>query len=224
MIFNIITIFPKILDSYINESIIKRAIEKNKIKIKMHDLRKWTKDKHKTVDDTPYGGGAGMLLKIEPIYKALKSINLKKRNKKRKIILLSAGGKKWNQKTAEKYSKIDELILICGRYEGVDERVKHFIDEEISIGDYVLTGGELPAMVMIDSITRLLPDVLGNKESIKEESHTDAGIIEYPQYTKPAIFKYRKNKKIHELKTPEILLSGNHEKIKKWKLDNKASK
>jgi tRNA (guanine37-N1)-methyltransferase len=224
MIFNIITIFPKILDSYINESIIKRAIEKKKIKIKMHDLRKWTKDKHKTVDDTPYGGGAGMLLKVEPIYKALKSINPKKGKKNRKIILLSAGGKKWNQKTAEKYSKIDELILICGRYEGVDERVKHFIDEEISIGDYVLTGGELPAMVMIDSITRLLPDVLGNKESIKEESHTDAGIIEYPQYTKPAIFKYRKNKKIHELKTPEILLSGNHEKIKKWKLDNKASK
>jgi tRNA (guanine37-N1)-methyltransferase len=221
MIFNIITIFPEILDSYINESIIKRAIEKKIIKIKMHNLRKWTKDKHKTVDDTPYGGGAGMLLKIEPIYKALKKIHPKKTNKKRKIILLSAGGKKWDQKTAKKYSKIDEITFICGRYEGVDERVKNFIDEEISIGDYVLTGGELPAMVMIDSITRLLPGVLGNKKSLNEESHEKAGMVEYPQYTKPAIFKYKKNKKTYKLKTPNILLSGNHEAIKKWKDENK---
>lgn len=213
MKFNIITIFPKILDSYTNESIIKRAIKKKIIKIKPYNLRDFTTDKHKTVDDTIYGGGAGMLLKFEPIYKAIKKICKNKETKKSKIILLSAQGKKWNQKLAKKYSKFEELTFICGRYEGVDERVKDFIDEEISIGDYIITGGELGAMIIIDSISRLLPGVLGNKESLKDESHNEEGLIEYPQYTKPAIVKI-KNK---EYKVPKTLLSGNHKLIEEWK-------
>jgi len=227
MKFNIITIFPKIFDSYFNEGIIKRAQKNKIIDIKIHNLRDWTTDKHKTVDDTPYGGGAGMVMKIEPLYKALSSVILNdpahcggseeslKRNKqkKRKIILLSAKGKKWDQQMAKKYSRLDNIILICGRYEGVDERIKNFIDEEFSIGDYVLTGGEIGAMAIVDSITRLLPGALGNKESTIDESHAKKGILEYPQYTKPAIFQFG-NKK---LKVPPILLSGNHKKIEEWR-------
>jgi tRNA (guanine37-N1)-methyltransferase len=216
MKFNIITIFPHILDSYIEESIIKRAQEKKLITIKTHNLRKWTSDKHKTVDDTPYGGGAGMLMKVDPIYKAiseLKNKNKKIAKKNKKIILLSASGKKWTQKTAQKYSQLEELTFICGRYEGVDERVKEFIDEEVSIGDYVLTGGELAAMVLIDSITRLIPGVLGNDKSAIEESHSENGLGEYPQYTRPEEFKVGRKK----LGVPEVLLSGDHKKIKKWR-------
>ena len=224
MKFNIITIFPEIFNSYFNESIIKRAQEKKIIKIKAHDLRKWTKDKHKTVDDTPYGGGAGMVLKIDPLFKAIKEI-AKKENKKRKIILFSAKGKKWNQQLAQKYSKLDELVLICGRYEGVDERILHFIDKEISIGDYVLTGGEIGAMTVVDSVTRLLPGVLGNKESAEDESHSKPGVLEYPQYTKPAVFEYVKKERgktiKKRLKVPDILLSGDHKKIKEWREKSK---
>lgn len=219
MKFNVITIFPHILDSYIKESIIKRAQEKKFITIKTHDLRKWASDKHKTVDDTPYGGGAGMLMKVDPIYKAISELNNKNKKiakKNKKIILLSASGRKWNQETAQKYSQLEELTFICGRYEGVDERVKEFIDEEVSIGDYVLTGGELAAMVLIDSITRLLPGVLGNDKSAIEESHSKNGLGEYPQYTRPEEYKVgRKN-----LKVPEVLLSGDHKKIKKWREEN----
>ncbi|MFA7087845.1 MAG: tRNA (guanosine(37)-N1)-methyltransferase TrmD [Patescibacteria group bacterium] len=221
MKFHLLSIFPKIFDSYLNESIIKRAQENKIIKIKTHNLRDWTKDKHKTVDDTPYGGGAGMLMKIEPLYAALKDIKkLDKKIKpaKRKIILLSASGKKWTQSLAKKYSKLDEIILICGRYEGVDARIKKFINDEISVGDYVLTGGELPALTIIDSITRLIPGVLGNKESIIEESHSEEGVNEYPQYTRPAIFKAG-NKKYP---VPKILLSGNHQKIQDWRKKNRA--
>lgn len=219
MKFKLLTIFPDIFDSYINESIIKRAQTKKIIKIKSYNLRKWTKDKYRTVDDTPYGGGAGMLLKIEPLYKALKYLTkLKpKSNLKRKIVLLSASGHKWTQAKAKQYTKLDELILICGRYEGVDARIKNFIDEEVSVGDYILTGGELPAMIMMDSITRLLPGALGNETSATDESHSKAGVLEYPQYTRPEIFtaggkKYR---------VPKILLSGNHALIKKWQQDNR---
>ncbi|MDD3711490.1 MAG: tRNA (guanosine(37)-N1)-methyltransferase TrmD [Patescibacteria group bacterium] len=213
MKFNIITIFPQIFNSYFNESIIKRAMEKNLIKIKTHNLRDFTDDKHKTVDDTVYGGGAGMLMKIEPLYKAIKKIAGKKKTTGQKIILLSAKGKKWEQQLAQKYSKLKNITFICGRYEGVDDRIKNFIDEEISIGDYVLTGGELGAMIIIDSITRLLPGVLGNSESLSDESHNKKGILEYPQYTKPAEFKAG-NKKY---KVPEVLSSGNHKLIEEWK-------
>ncbi|HZJ41217.1 MAG TPA: tRNA (guanosine(37)-N1)-methyltransferase TrmD [Candidatus Saccharimonadales bacterium] len=216
MKFQIITIFPDIFTSYFDESIIKRAENKKLIDFKIHNLRDWTTDKHRTVDDTPYGGGAGMLMKIEPLYKALKDINKKSakiKPTKRKIILLSASGKKWNQKLAQKYSKLEEVVFVCGRYEGVDARIKKFIDEEISIGEYVLTGGELPAMVMIDSITRLLPGVLGNKTSVIEESHSEEGLAEYPQYTRPEIFEMGGKK----LRVPKILLSGDHKKIEDWR-------
>ncbi len=218
MTFKILTIFPNIFYSYINESIIKRAISKKQIKIATYNIRDFSEDRHKKVDDSPYGGGPGMLMKIEPLYLALKS--LKKESNKRKIILLSASGKKWNQKLASKYSKLDELVLICGRYEGVDNRIKKFIDEEISIGDYVLTGGELGSLVIIDSITRLLPGVLGNKESFIDESHTNDGILEYPQYTRPEVFKAN-NK---NYKVPKILLSGNHQKIKDWRIKKMKNK
>lgn len=213
MTFKILSIFPDIFSSYTKEGIIKRAIEKKQIKIESYNLRDFTKDKHKKVDDSPYGGGPGMLMKIEPLYLAIKALKKKKSNKKKKIVLLSASGKKWNQKLAKKYSKLDEVILICGRYEGVDNRIKHFIDEEISIGDYILTGGELPALVMIDSVTRLLPGVLGNKNSSLEESHTNTGILEYPQYTRPAIL----NTNNKNYKVPKVLLSGNHEEINNWR-------
>ena len=197
MTFHLLTIFPDIFNSYINESILKRAQDKKIVKFQIHNLRDWTKDNHKTVDDAPYGGGAGMLMKIEPLYLALrdiKKLNKKIKPAKRKIVLFSASGKKWNQKMASAYSKLDEVILVCGRYEGVDARIKKFVDEEISVGDYVLTGGELPALTMIDSVVRLLPGVLGNKQSIIEESHSEVGLAEYPQYTRPAIFIADKKK------------------------------
>jgi len=224
MQFHIITIFPEIFASYFNESILKRA-QKNKIvDIKIHDLRQWAEGKHRTVDDTPYGGGAGMVMKIEPIFKALLALKFQISNSKfqtkskiqiskTKTVLLSAKGKKWDQQLARKYSKLDEIILICGRYEGVDERVKKFVDEEISIGDYVLTGGEIPAMAIVDSITRLLPGVLGNASSAKDESHSVPGVLEYPQYTRPEIFTAKGKK----YQVPKILLSGNHKKIEQWR-------
>jgi len=215
MKFHLLTIFPAIFDSYINESILKRAQAKKIIKFKIHNLRDWTKDKHRTVDDAPYGGGAGMLMKIEPLYLALrdlKKLDKKIKPAKKKIILLSAAGKKWNQALTRKYSRLEEIILVCGRYEGFDARIKNFVDEEISIGDYVLTGGELPALTIIDSITRLLPGVLGNDSSIIEESHSETGIGEYPQYTRPEIFSAAGKKYV----VPKVLLSGNPQKIKEW--------
>ncbi len=229
MLIKIITIFPEIFTSYFNESIIKRAQSKGAITIEIQDLREFTSDKHHTVDDTPYGGGAGMVMKIEPIYAALQKLTKqslfgKLKNlvskPKRKIVLLSAKGKTWTQSTAANYSDLDELILICGRYEGVDDRILHFIDEEVSIGDYVLTGGELGAMVMVDSITRLLPGVLGNEASHQDESHSEEGILEYPQYTKPPVFKADGK----ELAVPEVLLSGNHQAINDWRKSNRKSK
>ena len=211
--FKIITIFPEILSSYYNESIIKRACDKKIIGIENYNLRDWTTDNHKTVDDTPYGGGAGMLMKIEPLYKALQAIKKGGNSKKRKIVLMAASGTTWTQKKAKEYTKLDEIIIICGRYEGVDTRIKEFIDEEISIGDYVLTGGELGAAVMIDSISRLLPGVLGNDDSAIEESHSEEGVMEYPQYTRPEIFKVGKK----SFPVPRVLLEGNHKLINEWR-------
>jgi tRNA (guanine37-N1)-methyltransferase len=223
MKFHLLTIFPDIFDSYLNESILKRASEKKIVKFSTHNLRDWTDDKRRTIDDTPYGGGAGMLMKIEPLYKAISAIKkLDKKTKpaKRKVILMAASGKTWNQAMAKKYSKLDEIIFICGRYEGVDARIKNFIDEEISVGDYVLTGGELPALTIIDSITRLIPGVLGNKNSIVEESHSEEGVNEYPQYTRPEVFKVGTKK----YPIPKILLSGNHKKIKEWREKNQKKR
>jgi tRNA (guanine37-N1)-methyltransferase len=213
MKFDIITIFPEIFDSYFSESILKRAQAKKLIEINVHNLRDYTEDKHKTVDDTPYGGGPGMVMKIKPIYESIKSV--KSAKFKTRVILFSAKGKKYTQADARRLAKYDNLILICGRYEGVDERVaEHIADEEISIGEYVLTGGEIPAMILTDSISRLIPGVLGNSDSLKEESFScDKSFLEYAQYTKP--------EKYNRWKVPEILLSGNHKEIKKWREQQK---
>ncbi len=213
MQFDVITIFPHILDSYINESILKRAQQKKLIKIIAHNLRAVAKDKHKTVDDRPYGGGVGMVMMVEPIYKTLKKI---KRAKKTKVILLDPAGRQFNQTMAKKFSKLDQLIFVCGRYEGIDARVNKFVDEKISIGPYVLSGGELPAMVIIEATARLLPGVLGKIESTQQETYAKENYVEYPQYTRPENFKYRQGLKTRRLKVPPVLLSGNHQLIKKW--------
>ncbi|MFA5962165.1 MAG: tRNA (guanosine(37)-N1)-methyltransferase TrmD [Parcubacteria group bacterium] len=223
MQFHIVTIFSSIFDSYLKESIIGRAQKSGAIEVTAHNLRDHTTDKHGKVDDTPYGGGAGMVLQVQPIYacvEAVKKLIAKSREEnppkagppraETRTILFSAKGKKYTQRTAERLSKYANLILICGRYEGVDERVAEQIaDEEISIGDYVLTGGELPAMVLVDSVTRLLPGVLGNAESAKHESHKEKNYKEHPQYSKPENF--------NGWQVPEVLLSGNHNEIKKWR-------
>jgi tRNA (guanine37-N1)-methyltransferase len=200
---------------------IKLAQNRNIVSINVHNLRDWTKDKHKTVDDRPFGGGVGMIMKIEPIYYALKQL----KTKHSKVILLSAKGKQFDQDLAWKLSKEKHLIFICPHYEGVDQRVvDHLTDYELSIGPYILTGGELPAMVICDAIIRLIPGVVGKKESLEMESFSNITVngkchkvLEYPQYTQPAIFKTEEGE---TWKVPEILLSGNHERIKLWKIAN----
>lgn len=210
--FDIITIFPNMFDSYIKESLIARAQKKKLIKINVRNLREFTNDNHQTVDDRPFGGGLGMVLKVEPIYKAVKSI--KKSGKKTKVILFTPRGKKFNQPLANKLSKLDQIIFICGRYEGVDERVaQHIADMEISIGDYDLMGGELPAMVAIETISRLVPGVLGKEQLLEERITGSGGFIEYAQYTRPEIFNTGKKK----WPVPKVLLSGDHKKIEAWK-------
>jgi len=207
MIIDIITIFPKMFEPVLNESIIKRAQKKGKVKINVYDLRGFTLDKHKKVDDRPFGGGSGMLLIPEPIFRAVKKIKAKAKGCR--VVLLCPQGKALNQKMAKKMSKIKHLILICGHYEGIDERIRqNLVDEEVSIGDYVLTGGELPAMVLVDALVRLVPGVLGDKNSLNFESF-ECNLLEYPQYTRPADFK--------GMKVPAVLLSGDHRKIEVWR-------
>jgi len=222
MIFDIITLFPEIFENYFNTSIIKRA-QKKFIKIKIHNLRRWATDKHKIVDDKPYGGGPGMILKADIIRKAIETLRKSKsKNEKVKIILLAPDGKQFNQKIAYQYPKLDRIILICGHYEGVDARVEKFIDEKISVGPYILTGGELPAMIIVDAVTRLIPGVI-RKESLDEETfsiykETKKMSSEYPQYTRPAVLTYKdKFGRLKKLSVPKVLLSGNHQKIKEWK-------
>ena len=212
MQFNIITIFPKILKSYYNESIIGRALNKKIIEIKYHNLRDFSDDKHKSVDDTPYGGGPGMVLKAEPLIKAIESI---KRKKKSKVIMLDPKGKIYDQKTATRLSKLDQIIFVNGYYEGIDARVDKFVNEKISIGNFILSNSELATAIIIDSTTRLLKGALGNKESLTAESFKNNS-LEYPQYTKPKKIRVG-NKKY---KAPKILLSGNHAKIKEWREKN----
>lgn len=209
---DIITIFPDIFDSYFNKSIVARALKQKAIDIEIHDLRQYAETNYKSVDDKPFSGGPGMILKIEPIYKALENIKIEKGEKVRKI-LFSANGKKYTQDKAKKFTKYDRIILICGRYEGVDARVKKFVDEEISIGEYVLTGGEIPAMIVVDSISRLMPGVI-TQESLEDESFNEKGFLEYPQYTRPEVFETKDGKK---LRVPKVLLSGNHKLIQEWK-------
>ena len=205
---DIITIFPEMFSAVLDESIIKRAQKKGKVKIFVHDLRDYATDKHRKVDDRPFGGGSGMVIQAEPIFRAVEAVK-KKFKGRAKVILLCPQGKSFNQGYAKKLSKCANLIFICGHYEGVDERVRQYLaDDEISIGDYVLTGGELPAMVLVDSIVRLIPGVLGDKNSLNFESF-EGNLLEYPQYSRPA--KFRK------WIVPEVLVSGAHDKISAWR-------
>jgi tRNA (guanine37-N1)-methyltransferase len=213
MIFRVLTIFPDFFQGPLQYGVVAKAAESGLIQIHIHDLRTWTQDRHRTVDDRPFGGGEGMLLKAAPIFDAVESI-WPVRQPNQRIILLSAQGQRFTQETARRLSQYDEILLICGRYEGVDERVaEHLADEELSIGDFVLSGGELGAALVLDCVARLLPGVLGNKDSALHESFSEAGLeaglLDCPQYTRPAEFR--------GWKVPEVLLSGNHEEIRNWR-------
>ncbi len=204
--FDIVSIFPGMFESPFADSIIQRAWEEGLLDLRVHDLRDYSLNKHRKVDDTPFGGGVGMVMNVEPIARVVAAI--KKEVPETRTILLSPGGRPFDQEKAWELSRLPSLTLICGRYEGIDERVRlHFVDEEISIGDYVLTGGEIPAMVLVEAISRLVPGVLGDPESVVEESFTD-GLLEYPQYTRPRDYQ--------GFKVPEILISGDHKKIRDW--------
>ncbi len=204
---DIITIFPRMFDCVLNESIMKRAQAKRKVKFYIHDLRDYTQDKHRKVDDRPFGGGSGMVMRPEPIFNCVEKI--KSKIKRAKVILFSVQGQVFNQASAKKFAELKNFILICGHYEGVDERVRSYlVDEEVSIGDYILTGGELPAMTFIDAVVRLLPGVLGDKNSLNFESF-EGNLLEYPHYTRPANYK--------NMSVPKVLLSGDHKKISFWR-------
>ncbi len=212
MRFDIITIFPSIFESYLKESLIKKAREKGIFEVYIHDLRKWAEDVHQTVDDKPFGGGNGMVMKPDPIYKAVKEIK-RKGSSKKKVILFTPRGKKFTQRKATNLSGYRQIIMICGRYEGVDERVaKYIADEEMSIGNYVLMGGEVPAMVVLESVSRLFPGVVGRKDFLGKRKVKD-GFLEYPRYTRPEHLKIEEK----DRKVPAVLLSGNHKKIEEWR-------
>lgn len=211
MKFSVVTLFPDLFQGFLRESIVGRALEKKQVSIDFVNLRDFGIGSHQKVDDTPYGGGDGMLMRCEPLFSALESIP-KQRGKKRKMIYLSPRGRRLTQSKAQRLSRCDEVVLLCGRYEGVDQRViDTLIDEEISIGDYVLNGGELPAMVLMESVIRLMPGVLGKEGSHEQDSFSKAfgGKKEYPHYTKPAEFR--------GMNVPEVLLSGHHGEIEKWR-------
>ncbi|MBN2394996.1 MAG: tRNA (guanosine(37)-N1)-methyltransferase TrmD [Candidatus Atribacteria bacterium] len=206
----ILTIFPEMFVSPFSESIIKRAIEKKIIEINVVDIRNFTRDKHRSVDDYSYGGGPGMVLKPEPIIEAIKDIEKSNDGPKNKIIITSAQGKVFNQDSARNLANYKKIIFVCGRYEGIDERVFKLLDaEEISIGDYVMTGGEIATMVMVDVIARMIPGVLGKEESMKNDSFYH-GLLDYPHYTRPESYR--------RYKVPKVLLSGNHHEIEKWRI------
>ena len=207
---DILTLFPEMFKGPFDASIIKRAESRELIKVTVHNLRKWGEGERRNVDDRPYSGGPGMILRVDIIDRALRDLKLKVKSEKLKVILLDATGQKYTQQKAQELSKSEHLILIAGHYEGVDHRVhEHLVDEVISIGDYVLTGGEIPAMAMIDSIIRLVPGVLGKDESSLDESHKEPGYLEYPQYTRPENY--------HGWEVPKVLLGGNHKQIEKWR-------
>ncbi len=217
--FELITIFPEILDSYFNESLFKRGQQNKLLKIKTHFLRKWATDRHQTVDEKIYGGGAGLLFKIEPVYKALKVLKLldkvERKKKNTRLILMAANGKRLTQREVERLAQYDRLVFICPRYEGVDARIEKFVDEKISIGDYVLAGGELPAAIVIEAVCRQIPGFVGKQESVAQDSHKVDGYLEHPQYTRPEVFVTKEGKK---LRVPKVLLSGHHGEIEKWRL------
>jgi tRNA (guanine37-N1)-methyltransferase len=211
MRFHLLTIFPEFFSGPLDHGVVAKARQAGVLEVQFHDLRNWTYDRHRTVDDRPFGGGAGMLMKPQPIFEAVEAI-LPVRSANRKVVLLSALGRRFRQETAERFSKLEELLLICGRYEGVDERVaEHLADEEISVGDFVLTGGELAAAIVVDTVARLLRGVLGNEDSSRNESfgEENEGLLDCPQYTRPAEFR--------GWKVPDVLLGGNHTQIREWR-------
>lgn len=223
MIIDVLTLFPKMFEGPLSESMLKRAAAKGAVTVRVHDLRDFSRDKHRKADDRPFGGGPGMVLSIQPIGDAL--TRLKRKGPRPFVVLLSASGRRFDQRSARRLSKRKRLVLVCGHYEGVDARIRRWIDEELSIGDYVLTGGELPAMVVIDCVVRLLPGVLGHEDSNREESFSaiggsafggERGLLEYPQYTRPRVFR--------GLKVPEILFSGDHSRIAQWRLQKSLEK
>ncbi len=211
--FDIISIFPEIFESHFRESILKRAQDQGLLNINLHNLRDYTLNKHRKTDDYPFGGGVGLIMNIDPIVRAIEAVKEIRPNTR--SILLSPGGKAFNQKIAWELSKEENLTFICGRYEGVDERVLNFVDDAISIGDYVMAGGEVPAMVLVEAISRLIPGVVGDECSIIEESFED-NKLEYPQYTKPREFR--------GLKVPDVLFSGHHKNIQDWQLKEALKK
>lgn len=224
---DIITIFPELVDPYLKGSILGRGQKAGLLELKSHQLRDWTEDKHKTVDDKPFGGGPGMVMKVQPFHAALVDLGLRKKDgsstakaKKARVIITSAKGKLFTQEDAKRLSSYDQLVFLCGRYEGIDQRViDHLCDEELRIGDYVLTGGELAAMTMTDAAARLREGVLGDYASLDVESHTVTGIGEEPQYTRPESYKIKGMKTAWDV--PEVLLSGNHAHIEKWKKEQR---
>lgn len=206
---DVLTLFPRMFEGPLTESILGKAIEKNLLDVHVSNFRDFSTNKHQQVDDYPYGGGAGMLLKVQPIHDALKSIQAESGEMNQRVILLDPAGKSFNQKMAEDFSKEEHLVFICGHYEGYDERIRSLVTDEVSLGDYVLTGGELGAMTMIDATVRLLPEVLGNDESAKGDSHS-TGLLEHPQYTRPADYE--------GMEVPHVLTNGNHKLIAEWQL------
>ena len=206
MQFDILTLFPDIAHGPLNSSILGKAIDKGLLQVKLHNLRDWAEGKHQVTDDTPYGGGDGMVMKVDPVARALKS--LKSERTKARVLLMSPQGKTFRQADAERLSQHESLIFVCGRYEGYDERVRSLVDEELSLGDFVLTGGELAALTMLDAVARLVPGVLGSSGSAESDSFSD-GLLEYPQYTRPAEFE--------GMPVPEVLTSGNHGLIATWR-------
>jgi tRNA (guanine37-N1)-methyltransferase len=208
MKFDIVTIFPKMVEGPLAEGIVGRAIARGILNVAVHDLRRFTTDRHRTVDDMPFGGGPGMVLKPEPLFEAVDAIT-RERGKPSAVILASPDGKRFDHAEAVRLSELDHIVILCGRYEGVDARVRqHLATEELSIGDYVLSGGELPALVIVDAVARLVPDVVGDKESVERDTFV-RGLLDYPQYTRPASFR--------GLEVPSVLLSGHHAAIERWR-------
>jgi len=236
MRFHVVTIFPEFFRGPFEHGVVERARRSGRIEIQVHDLRTWTQDRHRTVDDRPFGGAEGMVLKAAPLFDAVETVWPDRKGSGepgRKVVLLSAGGVKYDQAKAREFAKLDQLLLICGRYEGVDERVaEHLADEEVSIGDYVLSGGELGAAVIIEAVTRLLPGAVGNEASTRQESFTaivdaaeaegpdstcgSGGLLDYPHYTRPADFR--------GMKVPEVLINGNHQQIRRWRREQALKK
>lgn len=207
---DILTLFPDLVEGVLGHAILGRARGRGEVRVEVHDLRSWAEDAYGTVDDEPYGGGAGMVLKVEPVHRALEALDAVAGRDGERVVLMSPQGRTFRQDTAGEYAALDRLVLVCGRYEGVDERVaRHLVDEELSIGDYVLSGGELPALVVVEAVTRLVPGVLGDPMSARQDSHSERGVLDHPHYTRPRMY--------HGWSVPETLLSGDHERVRIWR-------